>query len=63
MASASPEPKRQKRDFSGYKLNINTAVDKEYETSSFSDIARAPVIAVQGIAERGAEALNTLGVK
>ncbi|CAD7702205.1 unnamed protein product [Ostreobium quekettii] len=63
MASASPEPKRQKRDYTEYTLNINTAVDKEYEKSSFSDIARAPVVAVEGIAERGAEALNTLGVK
>lgn len=61
MAS-EPEAKRLKRDYSEYKLNINRAVDKQYETKSFKEIADAPVIAVEGIAERGTEALNSMGV-
>uniref|UniRef100_A0A7S1SA98 Uncharacterized protein n=1 Tax=Alexandrium catenella TaxID=2925 RepID=A0A7S1SA98_ALECA len=46
-----------------YTLNINGAIDKEYEGSSFKDIAAAPTSALQGIAEKGRVVLRKLGIK
>lgn len=61
--SPSPAKKRLRTDFQGYTLNVNLAVDKAYETKSLAHMADAPIAAVQGIAEKGAEALVSLGVK
>ncbi|GMH45862.1 hypothetical protein BSKO_13825 [Bryopsis sp. KO-2023] len=50
-------------DLSEHTLNVNLAVDKEHETLSFTEIATLPIDALQGIAERGADALKKIGVK
>jgi hypothetical protein len=56
--------KRQKVDINqAYSMDINGAVDKEYETSLLSTIAEAPVSALQGIGPKTVEALGDLGVK
>jgi len=45
-------------------MNINFAVDKEYEWSSLREIASAPVSALQGISEEnGGKILKGLGIK
>ncbi|GMH45861.1 hypothetical protein BSKO_13824 [Bryopsis sp. KO-2023] len=61
--AANPIAKRQRKDFEEYTLNVNLAVDKEDEVKSFGDLAASPVEVVQGIAEKGAAALEPLGVK
>lgn len=61
--SPPPAKKRLRNDFEGYSLNINLAVDKDYENKWLEEMADAPVEAVQGVAERGAEALASLGIK
>lgn len=57
-AKAAKKPKK-----SVYMLNINNAVDKEYEGSSFLELCDAPVSALQGIGARGTEILKKLKVK
>jgi len=44
-------------------MNINFAVDKEYEECAFGEIASAPVSALQGVAGKGQEILKRFGVK
>lgn len=51
------------RDLSEYALNVNLAVDKQHEKMRFVDMTKLPVDALQGIAEKGAEALSKIGVK
>ena len=41
-------------------MNINTLVDKSYESSSFKEIAEAPLDALQGLSQGDAEKLKTL---
>lgn len=38
-------------------MNINKAVDKEWETKTLKEIADAPVAAIQGVSEGDAELL------
>mmetsp|Transcript_137044 Transcript_137044/g.382122 ORF Transcript_137044/g.382122 Transcript_137044/m.382122 type:complete len:312 (-) Transcript_137044:48-983(-) len=61
-AVGEPAKKRAKVD-PVYSLNINGAVDKEFEGSSLRVIAAAPTSALQGIAERGRLVLRKLGMK
>jgi len=44
-------------------LNINNAVDKEYEDKTLKEIADAPVAALQGVSERMGEILGELNIK
>jgi len=66
-AAAAGEPPKKKAKVApigeGYSLNVNNAVDKEYERSSLSEIADAPTSALQGIADKGRETLKKLKVK
>lgn len=39
-------------------MNINLALDKEYETKSLKEIADAPIEALQGVSPRQAELLK-----
>lgn len=39
-------------------MNLNNALDKEYETKSLKEIADAPVAALQGVSEKDAELLK-----
>ena len=39
-------------------MNVNKYVDKKYEKMSLKDIAKAPVVAIQGINEKDAEYLR-----
>jgi len=43
-------------------MNVNTIVDKAYETKSLKDIVDAPVAALQGISDATGELLGHLGV-
>eukprot|EP00640_Fibrocapsa_japonica_P007323 CAMPEP_0113936078 /NCGR_PEP_ID=MMETSP1339-20121228/3061_1 /TAXON_ID=94617 /ORGANISM="Fibrocapsa japonica" /LENGTH=196 /DNA_ID=CAMNT_0000938417 /DNA_START=109 /DNA_END=699 /DNA_ORIENTATION=+ /assembly_acc=CAM_ASM_000762 len=56
-SSEEPSSKKAKILGEGYTLNINNAVDKSYEIKSLTEIAEAPVAAIQGISDRGAEIL------
>mmetsp|Transcript_35487 Transcript_35487/g.57090 ORF Transcript_35487/g.57090 Transcript_35487/m.57090 type:complete len:277 (+) Transcript_35487:34-864(+) len=55
-------PKKKAKKMPSYKLNINNAVDKEYEGSSLTDIAAAPTSALQGVAQKGREVLKKFKV-
>lgn len=45
-------------------MNINKALDKEWETKSLKEIAKAPVAALQGLSDADARALESaFGVK
>ncbi len=45
-------------------MNVNKALKKTYETQPLKDIANAPVEALEGISDAGAENLKkTLGVR
>eukprot|EP00435_Cladocopium_sp_Y103_P033538 s404_g8.t1 len=55
-------PKKKAKKMPTYKLNINNAVDKEYEGSSLTDIAAAPTSALQGVAQKGREVLKKFKV-
>lgn len=45
-------------------MNIGKALDKEWETKSLKEIAKAPVAALQGVSEADARALEAaFGVK
>lgn len=61
------EPKKKKakkaKKVPVYALNINNAVDKEYEDCSLHEIAAAPTSALQGIAEKGKQVFKKLGIK
>jgi len=46
-----------------YDMNINKAVDKAFEGKSLKEILDAPTSAIQGISDKGAEALAEVGVK
>jgi hypothetical protein len=39
-------------------MNINKAVDKAYEGKSLKELVNAPVDALQGVSEKGAELLQ-----
>jgi len=39
-------------------MNIDHAVDKEFEDKSLSEIAKAPVAALEGVSERQAQLLH-----
>jgi len=39
-------------------MNIDHAVDKEYEDKSLTEIAKAPVAALEGVSERQAQLLH-----
>eukprot|EP00411_Alexandrium_monilatum_P041628 CAMPEP_0175389768 /NCGR_PEP_ID=MMETSP0095-20121207/31061_1 /TAXON_ID=311494 /ORGANISM="Alexandrium monilatum, Strain CCMP3105" /LENGTH=315 /DNA_ID=CAMNT_0016688293 /DNA_START=17 /DNA_END=964 /DNA_ORIENTATION=- len=60
---ADTPPKKKAKVDPVYTLNINGAVDKEFEGSSFKDIAAAPTSALQGIADKGRAVLRKFGVK
>jgi predicted flap endonuclease-1-like 5' DNA nuclease len=47
----------------GAVLNIDNAVDKEYETKTLTEICEAPTEALEGIGSQACELLETLGVK
>ena len=47
----------------GSVMNIDNAVDKEWEAKSLKEIVDAPVDALQGISEGAAKLLGSLGVK
>lgn len=59
---AAPPTKKAKKG-PRFKMNVNNAVDKEYEDSSFAEIASAPVSALQGIAAKGQDVLKRFKVK
>lgn len=59
----APPPKKKAKTERSWALNINNAVDKEYEGCSFSELASAPVTAIQGIGPKGTEALHKLKIK
>merc|ERR1712007_425191 len=61
-ASGAPSPKKPKKE-RAYLLNINDAVDKEYEGSSFTELCDAPVSAIQGIGPVASAMLKKLKVK
>lgn len=44
-------------------MNVDKAVDKEYETKSLKDLCEAPAEALEGIGAQASELLATLGVK
>eukprot|EP00927_Polykrikos_kofoidii_P033149 TRINITY_DN2805_c0_g1_i1.p1 TRINITY_DN2805_c0_g1~~TRINITY_DN2805_c0_g1_i1.p1 ORF type:complete len:287 (-),score=81.20 TRINITY_DN2805_c0_g1_i1:69-929(-) len=63
---AAPSPKkkaRKEKAMPAYKLNINQAVDKEYEGSSLQELCDAPTSALKGIGPKGQEVLKKLKVK
>mmetsp|Transcript_22269 Transcript_22269/g.26766 ORF Transcript_22269/g.26766 Transcript_22269/m.26766 type:complete len:611 (-) Transcript_22269:165-1997(-) len=49
-------------EFAGYKLNCETALNKNYEGMSFSQIAFLPHSALEGIGEKGGKALQQIGL-
>ncbi|CAE7162361.1 Tnks [Symbiodinium pilosum] len=59
---AAEPPKKKAKLMPNYKLNINSAVDKEYEGSSLTDIVAAPTSALQGVAAKGREVLKKFKV-
>mmetsp|Transcript_10327 Transcript_10327/g.12415 ORF Transcript_10327/g.12415 Transcript_10327/m.12415 type:complete len:185 (+) Transcript_10327:72-626(+) len=44
-------------------MNVDKAVDKEYESKSLKEIAEAPISALQGLTTKADELLGGLGVK
>lgn len=61
---AAPEPPLKKaKTGPKFRMNINNAVDKEFEESSFAEIAAAPPSALQGIAAKGREVLKKFKIK
>eukprot|EP01023_Acetabularia_acetabulum_P009043 TRINITY_DN13997_c0_g1_i3.p1 TRINITY_DN13997_c0_g1~~TRINITY_DN13997_c0_g1_i3.p1 ORF type:complete len:210 (-),score=37.24 TRINITY_DN13997_c0_g1_i3:477-1040(-) len=62
---SEPEPatKKQRKDFSGYQLNLENLLTKEYECSCLGEILEAPVHALQGIGPKAEQALIAVGVK
>eukprot|EP01023_Acetabularia_acetabulum_P062715 TRINITY_DN7768_c0_g1_i1.p3 TRINITY_DN7768_c0_g1~~TRINITY_DN7768_c0_g1_i1.p3 ORF type:complete len:212 (+),score=40.77 TRINITY_DN7768_c0_g1_i1:74-637(+) len=57
------ETKRARKDFEGYLLNIQNAVVSDYAGKSFGELLEAPISALQGIEQKGEEALNEQGIK
>ncbi|CAE7204223.1 ANKEF1 [Symbiodinium natans] len=51
-------PKKKAKKMPNYNLNINSAVDKEYEGSSLTDIVAAPTSALQGVGPKGRDVLK-----
>eukprot|EP00747_Dinoflagellata_sp_TGD_P185340 gnl/TRDRNA2_/TRDRNA2_41842_c0_seq2.p1 gnl/TRDRNA2_/TRDRNA2_41842_c0~~gnl/TRDRNA2_/TRDRNA2_41842_c0_seq2.p1 ORF type:complete len:288 (+),score=86.81 gnl/TRDRNA2_/TRDRNA2_41842_c0_seq2:37-864(+) len=62
-AEEPPKKKAKTTPERVYTMNINNAVDKEYEGSSLTDIAAAPTSALQGVAQKGQDVLKKFGVK
>mmetsp|Transcript_28897 Transcript_28897/g.68088 ORF Transcript_28897/g.68088 Transcript_28897/m.68088 type:complete len:269 (+) Transcript_28897:41-847(+) len=60
--AAEEPPKKKAKRMPNYNLNINSAVDKEYEGSSLTDIVAAPTSALQGVAAKGREVLKKFKV-
>lgn len=44
-------------------INVNKAVDKQYEGKSLKEIAEAPVAALEGVSEESGKILAQLGIK
>ena len=44
-------------------INVNKAVDKQYEGKSLKEIADAPVAALEGVSEASGKILAQLGIK
>merc|ERR1739838_346900 len=44
-------------------MNIDQAVDKEYESKKLSEIVDAPISALQGLSDEAGSLLNDMGVK
>lgn len=61
--SEPPKKKARAKSTPDYLLNINLAVDKEFEGSSFAEIALAPTSALQGIGDKSREVLRKFGIK
>ncbi|CAJ1445849.1 unnamed protein product [Effrenium voratum] len=59
---ADEPPKKKAKKMPNYKMNINSAVDKEYEGSSLEDIVAAPTSALQGLALKGRDVLKKFKV-
>jgi len=47
----------------GSRINVDNAVDKEYETKTLKEMCEAPVEALDGIGSQACELLETLGVR
>merc|ERR1719264_1523765 len=62
-ATEPPKKKIRARSTPEYLLNINLAVDKEFEGSSFAEITLAPTSALQGIGDKSREVLRKFGIK
>lgn len=60
---AAPPPAKKAKKDPVYRMNINNAVDREYESCSLNEIASSPTSALQGIADRGRDILKKFGVK
>mmetsp|Transcript_58076 Transcript_58076/g.164734 ORF Transcript_58076/g.164734 Transcript_58076/m.164734 type:complete len:284 (-) Transcript_58076:130-981(-) len=60
---AAPPPMKKAKKATVYHMNINNAVDKEYEYCSLAEIASAPTSALQGISNKGCGVLKKFGVK
>lgn len=62
-ASAASPPKKKAKTERCWALNINNAVDKEYEGCSLHELCSAPITAIQGIGPKGTEAMHKLKIK
>lgn len=60
---AAPPPMKKAKKATVYHMNINNAVDKEYEYCSLAEIASAPTSALQGLSNKGCGILKKFGVK
>lgn len=61
-----PEPPTKKFKAAAaarHRLNVNNAVDAEFQDSSLAEIAAAPVSALQGIAVKGRDVLKRFNIK
>jgi predicted flap endonuclease-1-like 5' DNA nuclease len=52
-----------KKQKTGFAMNLNRAVDKEWEGTCFRDVLKAPPHTLQGLAPRSDEVLAKFGVK
>lgn len=60
---AAPPPAKKAKKAPIYNMNINNAVDKEYEQCTLSEMADAPTSALQGVSDKGRDILKKFGVK
>jgi predicted flap endonuclease-1-like 5' DNA nuclease len=52
-----------KKQKTGFAMNLNRAVDKEWEGTCFRDVLKAPPHTLQGLAPRSDEVLAKFGIK